>query len=328
VSQGTREPSALEPFVVDLGRVDPAELDGLWQREASQWRERLYWDVPGSSAALWRALKSGSVQGKAVRVASGLAGYAYSHIISGQRGVISAFVIAPQWGRHTRVGDALLHAMLTDLHRFGLPRIECPSVSFEAPWLDAIFARQGFCAYGREFLRVNLNGVAAFDTASAAIELAPWPERRRGAELGEAAGLMQAAYRGGIDAEISELYRTPGGCRTVLQNLMSQHLGGRFVADASALARHQGQLIGFTVITEIAPQQGHLAQIVVLPQYQGQGVGQALLRYSQARLIDRKFRTLSLIVSQANDPALKLYQAMGFQSVLTFPVFTWDRPPA
>ena len=327
MSQGTREPSALEPFVVDLGRVDPAELDGLWQREASQWRERLYWDVPGSSAALWRALKSGSVQGKAVRVESCLAGYAYSHIISGQRGVISAFVIAPQWG-HTRVGDTLLHAMLTDLHRFGLPRIECPSVSFEAPWLDAIFARQGFCAYGREFLRVTLNGVTAFDHASAAIELVPWPERRRGAEVGEAAVLMQAAYRGGIDAEISELYRTPGGCRMVLQNLMSQHLGGRFVADASALARHQGQLIGFTVMTEIAPQQGHLAQIVVLPQYQGQGVGQALLRYGQARLIDREFRTLSLIVSQANYPALKLYQAMDFQSVLTFPVFTWDRPPA
>lgn len=327
MSQGRREPSASEPFIVDLVHVDPAELDGLWQREASQWRERLYWDVPGSPAALWRALKSGSVQGKAVRVQSYLAGYAYAHIISGQRGVISAFVIAPQWG-HTRVGDTLLHAMLTDLHRFGLPRIECPSVSFEAPWLDAIFASQGFCAYGREFLRVNLNGVAAFDNASAAIELEPWPERRRGAELGAAAVLMQAAYSGGIDAEISELYRTPGGCRMVLQNLMSQHLGGRFVADASALARHQGQLIGFTVMTEIAPQHGHLAQIVVLPQYQGQGVGRALLRYGQARLIDRKFRTLSLIVSQANYPALKLYQAMGFQSVLTFPVFTWDRPPA
>jgi ribosomal protein S18 acetylase RimI-like enzyme len=313
--------------VVDLERVDPAELDALWQRESSQWRERLYWEVPGSPAALWRAVKSGSVQGKAVRVESGLAGYAYAHIISGQRGVISAFVIAPQWGP-TRVGDALLQAMLTDLHRFGLPRIECPSVSFEASWLDAIFTRQGFCAYGREFLRVHLNGVAALDNAPAAVELAPWPERRWGAELSAAAALMQAAYRGGIDAEISELYRTPGGCRTVLQNLMSQHLGGRFVADASALARHQGQLIGFTIITEIAPQQGHLAQIVVLPQYQGQGVGQALLRYSQARLIDRKFRTLSLIVSQANYPALKLYQAMGFQSVLTFPVFTWDRPAA
>ncbi|MDH3600582.1 MAG: GNAT family N-acetyltransferase, partial [Candidatus Tectomicrobia bacterium] len=272
MSQGTREPSASEPFIVDLVSVDPAELNGLWQREISQWRERLYWEVPGSPAALWRALKSGSVQGKAVRVGGRLTGYAYSHIISGQRGVISAFVIAPQWG-HTGIGDTLLHAMLADLHDFGLPRIECPSVSFDAPWLNAIFTRQGFCVYGREFLRIDLNGVAESDNAPAAVELEPWPERRRGAELGEAAVLMQAAYRGGIDAEISELYRTPGGCRMVLQNLMSQSLGGRFVDDASALARHQGQLIGFTVITEIAPQQGHLAQIVVLPAYQGRGVG-------------------------------------------------------
>ena len=327
MSQGTQELSASEPSIVDLVSVDPSELDRLWQREASLWRERLYWEVPDRPAALWRALKSGSVQGKAVRVESRIAGYAYSHIISGQRGVISAFVIAPQWG-HTRVGDTLLHAMVTDLHRFGLPRIECPSVSFDAPWLDAIFARQGFYAYGREFLRVNLNGVAESDHVPAAVELEPWPERRRGAELGEAAAVMQAAYSGGIDAEISELYRTPGGCRMVLQNLMSQHLGGRFVADASFLARRKGQLIGFTVITEIAPQQGHLAQIVVLPQYQGRGVGQALLRHSQVRLIDLKFGTLSLIVSQANHPALKLYHALGFQSVLTFPVFTWDRSPA
>jgi ribosomal protein S18 acetylase RimI-like enzyme len=308
-------------------RVDPAELNDLWQREASQWRERLYWDVPGSPAILWHALKSGGVQGKAVRVESRLAGYAYSHIIGGQRGVIAAFVIAPQWG-YTRVGDTLLHAMLTDLHRFGLPRIECPFVSFDAPWLPAIFTRQGFCAYGREFLRVDLNGVAESDNAPAAVALEPWPERRRDADLGEAAEVMQAAYSDGIDAEISELYRTPDGCRTVLQNLMGQSLGGRFVADASALARHQGHLIGFTVITEISPQQGHLAQIVVLPHYQGQGVGQALLMHSQTRLIGLKFHTLSLIVSQANHPALKLYHTMGLQSVLAFPVFTWERPPA
>jgi GNAT superfamily N-acetyltransferase len=326
VSQGTRERSASEPSIVDLVSVDPAELNGLWQREASLWRERLYWEVPGSPAILWRALQSGRVQGKAVRVGSLLAGYAYAHIISGQRGVISAFVIAPDWGP-TRVGDLLLDAMVADLHRFGLPRIECPSVSFDAPWLEATFARQGFCVYGRQFLRAHLNGVAELDNALAAVELEPWPARRRGAELGAAAEVMQAAYRGGIDAEISELYRTPGGCRTVLQNLIHQRLGGLFVAEASALARYQGQLIGFTVITEIAPQQGHLAQIVVLPQYQGQGVGRALLRHSQARLIDLKFPTLSLIVSQANHPALKLYQAMGFRSVLTFSVFTWDRSP-
>ena len=327
MSQGTREPSTSEPSIVDLARVDPADLGRLWQREASLWRERLYWEVPGNPSALWRALKSGSVQGRAVRVDAILAGYAYSHVINGQRGVISAFVVVPQWG-HTGVGDTLLHAMVRELRRFGLRRIECPSVSFDAPWLADIFARQGFCTYGREFLRADLQGPGESDATPAAIELKPWPERRRGNELSEAAAVMQAAYHGGIDAEISELYRTPGGCRMVLQNLMSQHLGGRFVADASFLARHEGDLIGFTVITEIAPQQGHLAQIVVLPEYQGQGVGQTLLRRSQSRLSELKFRTLSLIVSQANPPALKLYQAMGFQSVLTFPVFTWDRPPA
>jgi ribosomal protein S18 acetylase RimI-like enzyme len=41
-------------------------------------------------------------------------------------------------------------------------------------------------------------------------------------------------------------------------------------------------------------------------------------------LTERRFETLSLIVSCANEGALGLYQAMGLQSVLAFPVFVWE----
>jgi mycothiol synthase len=68
-----------------------------------------------------------------------------------------------------------------------------------------------------------------------------------------------------------------------------------------------------------------LAQIAVVPDYQGRGVGRCLMDYSVARLAERHFDTLSLMVSRANAPALRLYQRMGFQSVLAFPVFTWER---
>jgi ribosomal protein S18 acetylase RimI-like enzyme len=42
------------------------------------------------------------------------------------------------------------------------------------------------------------------------------------------------------------------------------------------------------------------------------------------RLTERRFETLSLIVSRSNAGALGLYQAMGFQSVRAFPVFVWE----
>jgi ribosomal protein S18 acetylase RimI-like enzyme len=75
----------------------------------------------------------------------------------------------------------------------------------------------------------------------------------------------------------------------------------------------------------VAPRQGHLPQVAVLPEYQRQGIGRRLLDYSLRRLAEGGFETLSLIVSCANNRALTLYQAMGFQSVLAFPVGIWER---
>jgi len=43
-----------------------------------------------------------------------------------------------------------------------------------------------------------------------------------------------------------------------------------------------------------------------------------------SRLAELGFETLSLIVSRLNRPALRMYQLMGFQSALSFPVFTWE----
>ena len=116
------------------------------------------------------------------------------------------------------------------------------------------------------------------------LQIDPWGEPSRTADIGEAALVMQAAYDGGVDAAISELYCSLSGCRTVLQNLMRQSLGGRFVAEASGRVRQDGQLIGFSLITEISDRHAHLAQIVVLPQFQGKGIGRLLLEHSRDRL--------------------------------------------
>ena len=78
------------------------------------------------------------------------------------------------------------------------------------------------------------------------------------------------------------------------------------------------------MVTEIAPQQGHLAQVAVLPAYQGQGVGRMLVHHCLTQLAARHFDTLSLIVSRANQRAFRLYQTMGMQEVLAFPVFVWE----
>jgi len=305
--------------VVDLRTVEAAELDDLWQHEVRLWRERLLWDVSDACAARRRVVDRHGLPGKAVRLGARTVAYAY-YVIPGRLGVIAGLVVSPDWSS-TGVGGTLLQATVDEIRLKGVPRIESPFVSFDCPWLTRAFEREGFCIYWREFLRLELRRSHGPVSPLAMVHLEPW----RGSHLREAAPIMQAAYEGGVEAEINELYRTSDGCGVVLENSLSQGGCGIPVVEASAMARHRGRGIGFAVVTEIAPRQGHLAQVAVLPEYQRRGVGRLLLSHSLSQLVALQFDTFSLIVSRANHRALQMYRAMGFQSALSFPVFVWER---
>ena len=202
----------------------------------------------------------------------------------------------------------------------GALRIENLGLSMDCPWLIPAFEQEGFQTYWRAFLRLELRQAPALPPSPPLVYLEPWQSHQTRA----AAAIMQAAYTGSVDAEINALYRTVEGCHLVLDNLLNQGGCGSLVPGASVLVYHRGQGIGFIVVTEIAPRQSHLAQVVVLPAYQRRGVGQWLMRYSMSQLVARHYETLSLIVSRANSPAFTMYQALGLHSVLAFPVFVWE----
>jgi ribosomal protein S18 acetylase RimI-like enzyme len=329
--------------VVDLRTVQPAELDGLWQYEAQWWRERFLWDISDTLAALRRVLERGGVSGKAVRVGTQTVGYAY-YGVAGDLGVLVGPSMLPEW-RSPMLGEVLLRETIDAVRQQGVHRIESQSVAIADPWLTAAFERAGFRTYWREFLRLALPPLSTpsplagegprgpaptpsrqgWDEGEGKLDGAPVPlESWQGDYLPDAAAIMQAAYDGSADAEINARYRTVEGCRAVLEQTLNQGSYGMPVVTASALARQRGQSIGLVVITETAPRQGHLAQVAVLPACQRQGVGRLLLRHSIARLTACHFDTLSLIVSRANTNALRLYAAMGWQTVLAFPAFVWD----
>lgn len=313
------------PQVVDLVTVKPAELEGLWQDEVRWWRERLRWDISPVFAAFRGALERAGVRGKAVRVGSRTVGYTTYSILHGRLGVLTGYALLPDWNR-ADVGEPLLLEAIDDLRRQGVRRIETQFIACDCPWLPSVFERAGFATSWREFLRLDLHTTSGHAGPGAArlparFRLEPWQH----AYLREAAQIMCMAYHDGVDAEIHELYQTPEGCWTILENIVYQGGSGRLLSEASALARHRGQGIGFIVITEIAPRQGHLAQVAVSATYQHRGVGRSLLRYSVLRLTACEFDTLSLIVSRANHHALRMYQSSGFRSICAFPVFAWDQ---
>jgi GNAT superfamily N-acetyltransferase len=303
---------------VDLSAVSPAELEGFWQREEQLWRERLLWDVSGTVGALRRVVDRGGLSGKAVRVDARTFGYAY-YVIVGHLGVISGLFVSPDCSPRAR--EILLRETIDQIRVTGVSRIESSFVCLDGSWLRPFFDREGFRTYWREFMRCELRRTQASVTPPALVQLEPL----RVSDLREAAAIMLATYHGRVDAEMGQRYRTYEGCELVLQNLLGQSGGGIPILEASAIARHRGRGIGFIILTEIAPGQGHLAQVAVLPEYQRQGLGRLLTGYGLSRLAELGFDTLSLIVSRLNQPALKMYQLIGFQSVLSFPVFTWER---
>jgi ribosomal protein S18 acetylase RimI-like enzyme len=235
-------------------------------------------------------------------------------------GEIADLCMLPEWS-HPEVGAPLLQETIAAMRQQGVLRIEKLMPGLDYPWLIPAFEHEGFQSYWRDFFRREIGQTQALPALPPLMHIEPW----QGHQIHAAAAIMQAAYAGSVDAEINTLYRTEAGCQLVLDNLLNQGGCGRLIPDASGLVHHQGQGIGFIMVTEIAPRQSHLVQVVVLPGYQRRGVGRWLIRYSLSRLAALHYETLSLIVSRSNAPALAMYQALGWQSVLAFPVFVWER---
>ena len=307
-----------QPQIIDLGSVMPSELEDIWHYEAQWWREHLLWDISHPLAALRRVIERRGVLGKVVRVGTQTVGYAY-YVITGNLGILSGLVVAPAWN-NPEVGGSLLRATVDAIRQRGVQRIESPCVSMTSPWLVPVCERAGLQAAWRAFLRVELARLPTSVPSPALLQFEQWRERH----LDEAAAIMQAAYQETVDVELNGLYRTVEGCGSILENLQ-QGGCGPLVTEASVFARSRGQGIGFIVVTEIAPRQGHLAQVAVLPAYQRQGVGRRLVHHCLTQLAAHHFDTLSLIVSRTNQRAFRLYQAMGLQEILAFPVFVWEQ---
>jgi len=85
------------------------------------------------------------------------------------------------------------------------------------------------------------------------------------------------------------------------------------------VAEDEGGIVGFVhlmTVTDYYTQApiGHVSDIVVADQAQGQGVGRALIEAAQAWARGRGYRMMQLFVIPGNTGARALYERMGFRS--------------
>jgi ribosomal protein S18 acetylase RimI-like enzyme len=129
-----------------------------------------------------------------------------------------------------------------------------------------------------------------------------------------------------VDSNINDQYRSTGGARRFLTNIVQYPGCGTFFSPAACVAipaTGRG-LYGICLTSLVAHDVGHITQVCVAPAFRGTGLGYELLRRSLVALADHGCRTVSLTVTTSNASAIQLYERMGFVNRRDFAAYVWE----
>ena len=315
-------PEWSEPRVVDLRRISVDDLAPVLDEEAAVWRKELAWDLSSSADLVRRYTRMQALNGFALVDGPRVIGYSY-YVREENKGLIGDLYVLERYRTAARE-DALIDAVLNDLWSMpGLRRVECQllmlsgSTSREVPFAGVVRL------HPRWFLEIDLAGAAALRAPDRhGIRIEPWKESHHE----ESAKLVADAYRGHIDSEINDQYRSAAGARRFLSNIVEYPGCGVFfpAASYSAFSRSSGLLAGISLASLVAPDTGHITQLCVAPAHRNAGLGGELLRRSLLAFAAHRCRAASLTVTVANEGALRLYEKLGFLRRRLFAAHVWD----
>jgi ribosomal protein S18 acetylase RimI-like enzyme len=311
--------------VLDLRHFSSVDLRPLLDDETQVWSRLLSWDYNGSADMILRYVDAKILPGYAAIDRGHIFGYAF-FVYEGSKGVIGDLFVA-NGGRlpdpHEVESRLLVHVIETLQQSPGIHRVEAQLLLHETGIVAKPFVDQGFQRHARLFMVLPLQNASPQALAShPEIEIRRWSEQ----DYQPAAAIITSAYRGHIDSEINDQYRTLSGSLRFLNNIVRFPGCGVFDADASFVALHKRtkSLIGLILCSRVRNDVGHVTQICVLPEYRSQQIGKLLLATTAANLVQRKFSMLSLTVTEANKGAVELYLRLGFETKRVFDAFVWE----
>lgn len=136
----------------------------------------------------------------------------------------------------------------------------------------------------------------------------PWTPRRFDPSDTPAVGaLMIAAYQGTVDDEGETESDAVGEVERVVAGEY-----GPFLADRSFVVEDQARIVGASLVSLW---EGHplLAYTIVHPELKRRGIGTLLMAETGNALLSAGYSELELFVTEANEPALRLYRKLGFR---------------
>ena len=319
--------------IIDLRHFTSADLRPLLEEETNAWSRLLSWDYTSSADMILRYVDARILPGYAAVERGRLHGYSF-FVYEGGKGVIGdLFVASESVNGHGHVIESRLitHVVETLQQSPGVRRIEAQLLVHQSGSVAAPFVDQGFQQFPRLFMTLPLrNGNAPANgqglksaeiLAPGPFEIRPWAEQ----DYQGAASLITVCYRGHIDSEINDQYRTTQGALRFLNNIVRFPGCGFFDAPASfvAIEKKTGAMVGLILCSRVRGDVGHITQVCVLPEFRGAHLGWALMEASANSLRKRNFSLLSLTVTEANHNAVELYKHLGFDIKRVFDAFVW-----
>ncbi len=324
---GVTAPSWLsEPAaeILDLRHFSSRELRSLLDEESHRWNQALFWDYRGSADMILRYLDAKILPGYAAVNHGQISGYCF-FVYEGTKGVIGDLYVSAHSPTPVRAAEEqlLTHAVATLQQSPGVHRVEAQLLLHSSGQLVQPFAQRGFRRYARLFMVLPLNHAGEpAPPVPADIEVRRWAEN----DYHTAAGVITAAYRSHVDADINDQYRTVGGSLRFLNNIVRVPGCGQFDNGSSFVAIHRRSksIVGLVLCSRVKHDVGHVTQVCLLPEQRGRRIGEALLAAASAELRRRNFALLTLTVTEANRGAVELYRRIGYGVHHVFDAFVWE----
>ncbi len=316
--------------ILDLRHFSSSDLRPLLSEEAEVWSQLLSWDYSSSTEMILRYVDARILPGYAALEKGRVCGYSF-FVYEGSKGVIGDLFVEGDSARYASPAEhpvetrLLAHVIETLQQSPGIHRIEAQLLMHPTGAVARPFLEDGFHRHPRLFMVLPLagrNGQGKAIAVPGDIDIRRWSEQ----DYQAAAAVITAAYRGHIDSEINDQYRTISGSLRFLNNIVRFPGCGQFDPGSSFIAYHRPSrtAVGLILCSRVKNDVGHITQVCVLPEYRGKRIGEGLLAANMQDLLRRRFSMLSLTVTEANRSAVELYKRLGYHVERVFDAFVWE----
>jgi len=308
--------------IIDLRRLSARDLEPLLREESETWRRDLEWDFEKSADLVRRFVDLRALNGSALLEDGGITGYLY-YVLEDSKGLIGDLYVRERYRTPERENRLLASGLDAIMSSASINRIESQLMMLQPAPGRPLPRADCLSTYERNFMRIDLRlGPMPEGRVRRPMYIEKWSDHYQDT----AAQLIASAYTGHVDSRINDQYRTPGGARRFLYNIVQYPGCGAFYRPASyaAFDAGTGHLCGVSLASLVAQACGHITQICVSPSVRGTGIGHALLRQSLNTLRDAGCTSASLTVTAANEDAVALYERVGFETLRRFLAYVWE----